>query len=223
MLSTDDKAIPDIVTIIGSSYFQPIADLVAKLITIEQCSIGNPSGAGWRENGYAASISILLVALLESFVARLRFCRNDELPGPANVPDLLFHMFPDLPNYDELKDVFLVRNIILHNHVWNIDVRNSPDSAPTLKTPHDLKTNTNKNHAELVDQSKRKTKFMNLNASPTSIDRGDVFKIFNSVWNTLQFMNGKDFRICPIPGGRVAFNKKEIEFPEIINEIGETL
>lgn len=217
-----NKAIPDIVTIIGCSYFQPITDLVAKMIAAKRPA-PDSSSAGFRENGYAVSISILLVALLESFVARLRFCRNDELPGSTNIPDLLLHMFPDLPNHREIMDIFLVRNIILHNHIWNIDVRNSPDSAPTLKTPHDLKTKTNKNYADLVDQVERKTKCMKLNASPTSIDREDVFKIFNSVWETLKFMNKKDFSVCPLSNDQVAFNRQRVRFPELINEIEKSL
>jgi hypothetical protein len=217
-----NKAIPDIVTIIGPSYFQPITDLVARMIA-EKRPRPDPSGSGFRENGYAVSISILLVALLESFVARLRFCRNDELPGAMNIPDLLLHMFPDLPNHGELMEVFLVRNIILHNHIWNIDVRNSPESAPTLKSPHDLKTQTNKNYIELVDQVARKTKLMKLNASPVSIDRGDVYKIFKTVWDTLMFMNHKDFTVCPLSNDQVAFNKRRMRFSEIKDEIQKML
>ena len=217
-----DKAIPDIVTIIGPSYFQPITDLVARMLATKRPQ-PDPSGAGFSENGYAVSIAILLVALLESFVARLRFCRNDELRGSTNTPDLLLRMFPDLPNHENLAEIFLVRNIILHNHIWNIDVTNSPERAPTIKTPQDLKTQTNKNYSILVDQVTRKTKVLKLNASPTSIDREDVHKIFSNVWDTLSFMNEKDFSVTPLSNDQVAFNKNRVNFLEVNDAIREAL
>jgi len=88
----EPPAIPDIITVVGSRYFQPIADLIEIMLSTPQPE-SSPSGAGWRENGYAASITILLVAVLESYTARLRFVRNDEISAPRNVPDLLAQLF----------------------------------------------------------------------------------------------------------------------------------
>ena len=90
-------AIPDIVTVVGSAYFQPISDLVQNLLR-KPPGGPFPAGMGVRENGYSASLVVLLVAVLESYTARLRFVRNSELTaGGRSTPDLLAAYFPDLP------------------------------------------------------------------------------------------------------------------------------
>ena len=118
-----NQAIPDIITVIGTSYCQPIADLISRLLSRERVPTDTAS-AGHFENGYSVSIAILLVALLESYVARIRYLRAAELSARGkNVPDLLLLLFPGLPNHDALVEVFLLRNVILHNHIWELDVR----------------------------------------------------------------------------------------------------
>ena len=128
-------AITDLVTVVGSAYFQPIADLVGNLRR-RPAPDPDPSGTSHRENGYAASISVLLVAVLESYTARLRFFRNAELNAAAsNTPDLLAKYFPDLPNKKELVEVFLLRNLLLHNHIWHLDVSDVSDPTGPVRTP----------------------------------------------------------------------------------------
>lgn len=49
-------AVPDVITSVGSSYFQPISDLVERLLKRPHPFPG-PAGAGDWENGYAAAIT----------------------------------------------------------------------------------------------------------------------------------------------------------------------
>ena len=115
------RAIPDIISIVGTSYFQPVADLIERMLKHEPVA-NNSSRTGHYENGYAAAITILLVAILESFVSRVRFLRNTEVVPGKDVPDQLEIFFPDLPQKAELTEVFLLRNIVVHNHVWHLEL-----------------------------------------------------------------------------------------------------
>lgn len=55
-----------LVSIVGASYFQPIADLVDKIL--EQPYRANASvQATLHENGYSNALVLLLVAMLESY------------------------------------------------------------------------------------------------------------------------------------------------------------
>jgi hypothetical protein len=69
---TKSETPEEIISIIGSSYFTPIVELVdhwvASCPTVRRDSVGTQYYAG----GYAVSVIILLVAVLESFVARDR-------------------------------------------------------------------------------------------------------------------------------------------------------
>lgn len=215
----EPPAIPDIITVVGSSYFQPIADLIEIMLSTPQPE-SSPSGAGWRENGYAASITILLVAVLESYTAHLRFVRNDEISAPRNVPDLLAQLFPDLPHHGDLLEVFLLRNLVVHNHIWHLDV-SDPDSceAQTLKSPLDLGFDVNKHYSAIVDPGIRRTRLLGLHASPTAVDRTDVKLVFEMVWSTLSFMHSKNFSHTPLAGRNVKFRGKRVAFETLRNEI----
>lgn len=115
-------AIPDVITIVGSAYLQPIADLLDRLLKRSVSGVG-PGGTSMHENGYSAALVVLLVAVLESYTARLRFVRGGEVvAGNLSTPDLLAKYFPALPTKEELVEVFLVRNVLAHNHVWHLDV-----------------------------------------------------------------------------------------------------
>jgi hypothetical protein len=176
----------------------------------------NSSRTGHFENGYAAAIVVLLVAILESFVSRLRFLRNGEVVPGKDVPEQLGVFFPDLPHKAELSEVFLLRNIVVHNHVWHLALGDGTDAgATTLATPKDLRFQTKKTYDSIVNVAERKTVVLGLSASPTSVDRYDVGVVFAVVWKTLVFMNEKNFSHTPLAGQAVKFGGKICPFGEL--------
>ena len=207
-------AVPDVITIVGSSYFQPIADLVERLLK-RPVSAPGPSGTGHWENGYAAAVTVLLVAVLESFTSRLRFMRTGEFEaGGMSVPDILRRYFSDLPNYDELVEVFLLRNIVVHNHVWHLNVSEFPETS-TIATPQDLGFKTNQHYEPVVNVATKRTRQLALHATPTSVDRTDVAKVFDRVWGALWFMHSRSFQHTPLAGRTVGFRGERIQFEEL--------
>lgn len=209
----------DVVTIVGSAYFQPIADLVQNLLRKEPGG-PFPGGSGVRENGYSTSVIVLLVAMLESFTSRLRFVRNTELiAGGRSTPDLLEEYFPGLPTKDDLVEVFLLRNVVVHNHIWHLDVSNYEAELRTISTPQNLGCQTNKHYADVVDVVARRTRKLELNVNPTAVDRRDVLTVFRVVWKTLEFMNRKNFGHTPLAGRTVGFFQKHRQFDELIGEL----
>jgi len=215
----DTPAIPDIITIVGSSYFQPIADLCESMLDVPIPEHGN--AGGYRENGYAAALVLLLVAVLESYVSRLRFKRVNEITAPMkmNVPDLLIHLFPDLPNKEHLVETFLLRNVVVHNHVWHLDVSEPEGESKTIQSPIDLGFDVNKCYRTAVDHATRRTCQLGFPADPTAVNRYDVKKVFEIVWRTLTFMNAKDYSHTPLPFHIVAFRKKRIPFESLPTHI----
>jgi hypothetical protein len=146
----------DIITIIGTSYFQPIADLINRMLK-RPATAESPVQSSHFENGYAAASTVLLVATLESFVSRVRFLRNSEVVSGKDVPDQLLHFFPDLPNHKELAEVFLLRNIVVHNHVWHLETSATEErNGAKIASPKDLKFQTKKNYDAIVNPETRK-------------------------------------------------------------------
>lgn len=218
----DKPAIPDVITVVATAYNQPISDLVEKLLS-KPISKAGPAGVGIHENGYSAALVVLLVALLESYTARLRFIRRSEaISGSLATPELLGTYFPSLPTKDDLVEVCLVRNVVAHNHIWHLDVSDFQLSgAPTIANPKDLGFNTNKHYEHVVDVAARRTRGLQLNICPTAVDRSDVYKVFDVVWRTLKYMNTKDYSHTPLPAASVGFRGKRKNFCDLLQELKE--
>ena len=213
----------DVVTVVGSAYFQPIADLLQNLL---RKAPGGPfpGGSGVRENGYSASIIVLLVTMLESYTSRLRFVRNTEvIAAGRSTPDLLADYFPDLPTRQDLVEIFLLRNVVVHNHIWHLDVSNYEAELRTVSTPQELGFQTNKHYGDIVHVASRKTRRLGLNINPTAVDRGDVLAVFRIVWATLEFMNRKSFGDTPLAGRSVSFFSKFRQFDELIGVLADDI
>jgi len=61
-----------IITIIGTQFYQPIADLCSKLVSRRYQNSDRVS-SNYYENGYSAAIILLLAASIESIVQRDRY------------------------------------------------------------------------------------------------------------------------------------------------------
>lgn len=208
----------DHLTVVGPNYFQPIADLLDKMLSLRPVA-KNHHGVGYRENGYALSIIVLLVTVLESYTSRLHFSRREEIRN-MSVPDLLAHLFRDLPNHLEIQDVFLVRNSIIHNHVWHVQDAMPPEAqGTTISAPPELSFHVNQHYAPLIDTTTRRTKLLSLNASPSSVNQADVLVVFQVVWATLTFMNSKSFADTPLAGGQVCFQDGRLHFSDLIERL----
>ncbi|MDO9319855.1 MAG: hypothetical protein Q7V56_16900 [Gammaproteobacteria bacterium] len=179
-----------------------------------------PAGVGMHENGYSAALVVLLIAVLESYTSRVRIMRKSEISGDTNTPALLSKLFPALPTKDELVEVCLVRNVVAHNHVWHLDVSDFHNAgAPTIANPRELGFKPNQNYDVVVDVATRTTRLLRLNISPTSVDRTDVWKVFDVTWRTLKYMNAQNFSDTPLGGSTVAFRGKRREFADLLQEL----
>jgi len=99
-----------LVSILGSSYFQPIANLVEQWNAFPHHR-PNKVQSGFYESGYASSVVLLLVAMFESYVVRLRFVQGSKVPASARTAlGVVFAIFPRLRHRKALIDVYVLRD-----------------------------------------------------------------------------------------------------------------
>jgi hypothetical protein len=209
----DDK----LVSIVGYSYFQPIATLLNELVSrpAPQASdvIASPP-----ENGFSCAVCLLAVVCFESYAVRSRFI-NRSAPAPAkrNCLDFLRDLYPQFPNIEQVTEVFVLRDIIAHNHLWEIGFLWGEFSEPMMlqSASKDAISGDNK-YARHVDPQTRKTKILHLNAVPTSVDRSDVSKVLNVVWKALLFLEGQDPRQCRVSDVMVEYGGRLYRFAEVV-------
>jgi hypothetical protein len=131
------KGQSNLVTIIGEGYFQPIADLMEKWLARPLPPRPNKVQSCFYENGYAAAVVLLLVAMFESYVARLRFvqqAKGNAVPtNKKNAIEVIYHVFPRLRHKKALEDVYVLRDLLIHNHLCEIYYEYGGSPAIVLK------------------------------------------------------------------------------------------
>ncbi|RFC41293.1 MAG: hypothetical protein DID89_2727546011 [Candidatus Nitrotoga sp. CP45] len=206
----------EIVTIIGSSYFEPISALIEKLQKYDK---GREDGfqAGYYVNGYSASICILAVICLESYVMRVRYINKaqgkdlDIVP----VPTYIANLYPDFPYKAEATEIFVVRDILAHNHLWEVSLSSHEDLG-VQEIDAVRRSSGDKKYASCLEHKTQKTKTLKLNANPIKVGVSDSKKVLQAVWKILLFLESKDRNQCYVSHLHVMHKKKMVRFGEVI-------
>lgn len=208
-----------LVSILGSSYLQPIANLVECWL---QWTYHRPNKvqSGFYEHGYAASVILLLVAMFESYVVRLRFVENARIPSSTrSATDVVFAAFPKLRHKKALIDLYVLRDSIFHNHLWEIEYSYSSSPDMLLHSAFKHSPYGDKKYLARVNPATRRTKALDVNIVPTRVDRRDVLKAFDIIWKTLLVFESGDQFTCNISNHRVRFRGKMVFLTEVFSKI----
>lgn len=204
------------VSILGSSYFQPVADLLERWLS-RSPHRPNAVQSGYFENGYAASVILLLVAMFESYVVRVRYIQRSKIPARIRTAiDVLHHLYPRLRHRKALTEVYVVRDSIFHNHLWEIEY--SWGGSPSMILHAAVKDPAfgDKKYAARVNPNTRRTKALGIAVVPTRIDRRDAKKVFEAVWKTLLFLESKNRNQCYVSDTHIRFRGKTLLFGDLV-------
>ena len=205
-----------LLTIIGSSYFEPISVLLEKLEKHDKGK-SNEVQAGYYVNGFAASICILAVVCLESYVMRVRYINKasqDEI-NKMSVPTYLKLLYPDFPFEDELFEVHILRDTLAHNHLWEVSYSSDDEKGMILHSVNKWSSG-DKKYQQYVDLNTHLTKTLSLNVSPIKVGKVDAMTVLKTVWQILIFLEGKNRNQCYVSHLRTAHKGKLVRFGEII-------
>lgn len=213
---TESESYREIISIIGSQYFTPIAELIDKWVSrrpVRRDSVGAP----FYEGGYAVATIILLVAALESFVARDRFFSKKQPESNfIAVPEYMKEIYR-YRGYKRLSDLFVVRDAIIHSHVWVQKFAIATSGKRRLLSASRKSWSGNRRLEERLNSKTYRTKLLRLNAIPSRMDRTDVVKAFEVVLSALRFLENKGANSLPLflfhiqhQGQRLSFDKLPI-------------
>ena len=204
----------DLLTIIGDSYFEPICTLLERLEKFNEQM--NDVQSGFFVNGFAASICLLAVACLESYVMRVRFIQNasqkdfDRTPVVNYLPTLYRYF----PFKDELTEIYILRDIIIHNHVWELGFVWEEDGMSV--TSAKKRSTGDQKYLNNVDESARKTKVLGLAVNPIKVGNAEVEKVLQTMWKILIFLEQEDRNQCYVSAAYYRYKGKMIRFGEVV-------
>jgi hypothetical protein len=177
---------PFYASVIGISLLQPIVSLL-KNFPSDYKTEGNDFQVTHFENSHCSAIILLTVVMFEATINRARLV--DEIYGRIHALDYLNKHHKGRFDIDDLEEVFVIRDVIAHNHIWKAEVNPATMSiieAKRLDEYGDAKFN------RVVDQATRKTKRFGLHVLPTRIGFDDAKIVIKAIVEALKTLESVD-------------------------------
>ena len=213
----------NLVTVVGSAYFQPTTDLVERLLR-RKPHRPNRVKSAHDEHGYAAAIVLLLVAMFESYMSRVRFIQPAHVPPSArSAQDVVLSVFPRLKHRKALAEVYVLRDLLMHSHLWEIEYEWGGPVPMVMKKATLHPGYGDKKFRDRVDMSTYRTKAIGLSVFPSRVDRRDLLKVFETLWKTLIRFEKQDFNQVSVSHARVRFRGQNVLFGSLRDEIQNAL
>jgi hypothetical protein len=182
-----------LITVVGSGYFQPILDLAERLVQKPRGKV-NASRINGRENGYALSIVLLSVVMLESFVGRVsdlqaRLGANGKTKAfRTSVPSYIAQLRRSFTLEKSLTEVFVLRDAIAHGHVWQLEVSSHERHGQLLRSAALGTQYGNEQFKRRVNPNTRRTRALGLHVVPSAVGREEVIKVLDVIHRVLKFL-----------------------------------
>ena len=207
------------VSVIGKNLLIPMVKLLESLKLSGVRSVNEVQTSPF-ENGYASAIILLAVLLLESMLNRTRYVMGLASKRKGDSVLTFFRSnFPDSGLCDKLVELFVVRDVIVHNHIWEAKIKYDKDYTLKLVSASLLEGYGDKKFNNAIDDRERKTRLLKINLFPTRICWSDIVTVLKMAIDILLFLEQKDRRYVYISDEYIEFDGETIKFPDIVSDL----
>ncbi len=157
-----------------------------------------------------------LTASLESYVMRARHLNNasgSELDRKHAI-EYIKDKYPSFSLEKEMTEVYILRDILTHNHLWEELYDNTTGVSIT-----EGKSSGDRKFRENIDENTNSTKVLSLNIYPTKVNYSDAKKVIKKVWEILLFLENEDRSICYISNSYVKYSGEQTLFSEVLEQL----
>ena len=216
-----ESASVTVVSIVGDAYAQPICDLLSRLFAPNRKSWRNAVKVSSVENGYAVSVCVLAVLCLESYIMRARYRSTSFKTSGRDRSALTFfrQRFPNYHSHDQLSEVFVLRDAIAHNHLWEIEYSSVPEQEPRIQRAHLDNVSGDAKYREHVDRVRHRTKRLGLRVIPFQVGRKDAVSVLAQLFQALHHMEADSIDICQISNTSVHYAKRRMLIGDVIRHV----
>ena len=204
----------DYMTVIGKNLLMPTVKLIESLKLSGIRSVNEVQTSPF-ENGYATAIILLTVCLLESILNRTKLIMGTT--SKDSVLSFFKNTFPEPRLSDALTELFVVRDVIAHNHIWKAKVKYDQNDNLKLVSTSLLEGYGDKKFRSTIDTKERTSKLLRINLFPTRICWSDVVIVLKTALEIMLFLEAKDRRYVYISEEYVEFNNETIKFLDFVN------
>ena len=203
-----------LITIVGSSHFHAITALVDNLRRLPQATSSSEISTPGHENGLAAAVCLLAVVSFESFMVRAWYIKG-RTDKAKNGLDAFRKLYPDNEHIEYVTEAFVLRDLIAHNHLWELTYTWGDDEPIMLRKALPLSGGDNK-YLEVVDIDRRRTRALNLHVLPNRVDRYDAAMVLDVIYSALEYCDADNHTACPIKDSWVRLSGRSVRFGDFV-------
>ena len=183
------------ITVIGANFLDFVVWDLVKGSFLTYCNT-NFSNKRFQtpmpEHSRAAAAIVLSVLGIEAYRNRVYCLEKREVRSSVSnsLCDMITEKsnnFPASKLKDLLKEVFVVRDVIVHNHIYEVTVAYQGFNMIGHRQRR-LQGRTDEKYEKHVNKRTKKTKLLKLNVQPTKISFEDIFKVLVVVDLTIKIM-----------------------------------
>ena len=206
-----------IISCIGTSLLQPIIDLTYTLSKME-FSGDSLIKVSSNENGYSSNIVIGTVLCMESLLNNLKY-RNSH--SDRSVLNFFKNKYPlDTDLYEDLEELFTLRDAITHNHIWKMSFRYDENYNEIDIQKELLSDYGNQRFFRIVDMVQRETKKLGLRIIPIRVGCKEVKIAFNVLKKFSDFLDNQ--KLPFISNEPYNFGEEMLSLDEINDKLNST-
>ncbi len=189
-LPTETPVRDEVLSVLGAEWIMALQPHLDVLMALEHPADEEASLVSPIECSHAIAAISMLAFAIESLGARLAV--TGRLSG--NIPEAIITSLPDNDWQQEVTELFVVRNVVTHNHVWRLGI--SADAAWEAITvdasEHLFGDRDRRNYRAAVDQGADRTKRLRLHVVPTGLRRSDVARALGTAVRTFDHLAALD-------------------------------
>ena len=211
-------------SVLGSRFQQPIADLIVRLIA-RPYEKPDRLGSGHYEGGYSASGIILLAAMLESLIQRDRYFHSKSNSGAKASTKAVEYLKVSLRyrRHGQVKEFFEIRNSLAHNHLWEVEYT-LPKNGDRQHKSSTLVPGTHRLSSPPAAGARvPRTANVRFNLLPCRIDRTDLLKSLSVCMHLLEFLAKQGTRPVNLARNTVVLPKSRPPFSSLVQFLRDAL
>jgi len=163
---------------IAGDFLQPLSTLIQRLLAREPAGLAGIK-ANHHEVSWSVSSIVLAVVMFESRLGWVH--RKQGSLGPSRFNALTFYddLRTNLPLLPDVTEIFVLRDVIAHNHVWKVRFESNEEGSRLIEMQH--VAGGDRKFEEVADMPTGTSKSLGLHLVPSMIDRSDVKKVLNVI------------------------------------------
>lgn len=204
----------EIFSIIGMNYLLPISKCLEMIM--KEKRIPPIDLETIYDNGYSVGVVVLTVLMIESFIRKACLILNHD--PDKKVLEYFKNEFSDYSRRECIEEVFVLRDVIAHNHLWSMNPSWNLNGIMTIHDV-DLISLGDKKYRRVKDPNTSRSNKLKMRLRPTNVCFEEAFIVLHEANYFFEYLEKKDKKIMLMDSMIIQYNDKVYKFREFIKEV----